>query len=77
MPLFYKGLPRTFWLGALVMMGWGQTALAADLGSGPPPPLTAPPSAWTFTFTPYGWLTALNGDITVKGRSVERRCRCI
>ena len=23
------------------------------------------------TFTPYGWLSALNGDITVKGRSVN------
>ena len=71
MPPFYKGFPRTFLLAALVVTGWGQTALAADLGSGPPPLLTAPPSAWTFTFTPYGWLTALDGEITVKGRSVD------
>lgn len=31
----------------------------------------APLSPWTVTFTPYGWLTALNGDVTVKGRSVD------
>ena len=71
MPPFYKGLPRTFLLAALAVTGWGQAALAADLGSGPPPLLTAPPSAWTFTFTPYGWLTALDGEITAKGRSVD------
>ena len=71
MPLFYKGFPRTFLLAALVMTGGGQTISAADLGSGPPPPLIAPASAWTFTFTPYGWLTALDGDVTVKGRSVD------
>ena len=71
MPPFYKGFPRPFFLAALIMIGWGQTALSADLGSGPPPPLSAPPSAWTFTFTPYGWLAALNGDVTVKGRPVN------
>jgi hypothetical protein len=71
MPPFHKGFPRTFLLAVLVIMGWGQTAFAADLGSGPPLPLTAPPSPWTFTFTPYGWLTALDGQQTVKGRSVD------
>jgi hypothetical protein len=30
-----------------------------------------PLSPWTVIFTPYGWLTALNGDVTVKGRSVD------
>ena len=71
MPPFHKGFPQTILLAALVMLGWGQTALAADLGSGPAPPLGAPPSPWTVTFTPYGWLSALDGDITVKGRSVD------
>jgi hypothetical protein len=27
--------------------------------------------AWTFRFTPYGWLTAWNGTQTVRGRSVK------
>ena len=71
MPPFRKGFPQTILLAALAMLGWGQTALAADLGSGPAPPLGAPPSPWTVTFTPYGWLSALNGDVTVKGRSVN------
>ena len=71
MPPFHNCSPRTILLAALVMMGWGHTALAADLGGGPLPPLSAPPSPWTVTFTPYGWLTALNGDVTVKGRSVN------
>ena len=71
MPPFHKGFPPTFLLAALAMLGWGQIAGAADLGSGPPPPLSAPPSPWTVTFTPYGWLPALNGDVTVKGRPVN------
>ena len=29
------------------------------------------PSPWTFRFTPYGWLTSLNGTQTVRGRSVD------
>jgi hypothetical protein len=44
---------------------------AADL----PPAMAsqpAPPSsAWTFRFTPYGWLTALSGNQTVKGRTAR------
>jgi hypothetical protein len=31
----------------------------------------AVPSPWTFRFTPYGWLTSLNGTQTVRGRSVN------
>lgn len=26
---------------------------------------------WTVSFTPYGWLPFLNGDVTVRGRTVE------
>lgn len=29
------------------------------------------PSAWTFRFTPYGWLTSLSGNQTVKGRTAR------
>lgn len=59
-------------LGSLgVMLVAGGTAWAADL----PPPASvfegpAVPS-WSYRFTPYGWLTALNGTQTVHGRSVK------
>jgi hypothetical protein len=29
------------------------------------------PLGWTYRFTPYGWLTALDGTQTVRGRSVK------
>jgi hypothetical protein len=48
-------------------------AQAADLA--PAPPLIEEPvpisPAWSFRFTPYGWLTSLNGTSTVRGRSVK------
>ena len=51
----------------------GSPALAADLPP-PSPPVVAPvaaPSGWTFTFVPYGWLTAMDGTQTVRGRSAK------
>jgi hypothetical protein len=47
------------------MAGTLQTAGAADTEH------VASVDRWTFTFTPYGWTTWLEGDQTVKGRSVE------
>ena len=49
------------------------SALAADL----PPVPSAPTieattvSGWTYRITPYGWLTAITGTQTVRGRSVK------
>ena len=44
-------------------------ATAADIAA----PAKAPPSpaidAWSFSLTPYGWLTALDGSTTVRGRT--------
>lgn len=55
-----------------MMLGLGSIgAQAADL---PPPAAPVPPvmtSAWTYRFTPYGWLTSLNGNQTVRGRTVK------
>ena len=34
----------------------------------PPPAISNP---WTFSATPYGWVTLLNGSTTVKGRTVD------
>jgi hypothetical protein len=33
-----------------------------------PAPILNP---WTFSFTPYGWVTLMNGSTTVKGRTVD------
>lgn len=54
-----------------VMLVAGGTAWAADLP--PPAPVFEAPTvpSWSYRFTPYGWLTALNGTQTVRGRSVK------
>jgi hypothetical protein len=44
-------------------------AFSADFGAAPAP--VVPPSQWRLSFTPYGWLPWLQGDMTVKGRSVD------
>jgi hypothetical protein len=67
------------WLSSGVMISLGFLAggsndtRAADLGPPPPAPLIEAPAVpgWTVRFTPYGWLTALKGTQTVRGRSVK------
>jgi hypothetical protein len=49
----------------------GGAAMGADLPVKAPPPPVVPVSAWTFQFTPYGWLPSLNGDVTVRGRTAH------
>ena len=53
--------------------GTGGAGLAADLTPSPPAPVIAAPAVpgWTYRVTPYGWLTALKGTQTVRGRSVK------
>ncbi|ANY80877.1 hypothetical protein BB934_23780 [Microvirga ossetica] len=61
-------------LASLSLLAGGPSpAFAADLGPPPPAPaIEAPaPLGWTFRFTPYGWLTAMDGTQTVRGRSVK------
>lgn len=60
-------------VGVWAVLGATAPTLSADLGSGPPPERQAWPAAprWTVTFTPYGWLAGLNGDVTVKGRTTD------
>lgn len=66
---------RTFIAYALVMCALAVTAVtaptakAADLGLTPAP--VSAPSPWTLTVTPYGWATWLEGDQTIKGRTVQ------
>jgi hypothetical protein len=57
-------------LGLGLLLGAGAAG-AAD----PPAPASARPpvsaSAWAFRFTPYGWLTSLNGSQTIRGRTAK------
>jgi hypothetical protein len=46
------------------------SAKSADLGPGYPEP-AASPSGWQFSFTPYGWATSINGDVTARGHTVD------
>ena len=56
-------------LAALASVGGTSAARSADFGPAPAP--VAPASQWRLSFTPYGWLPWLRGDMTVKGRSVD------
>src|SRR5687768_9247246 len=61
-------------LAALILAGGGvSVGQAADFPSQRSiiEQPAAIPSPWTFRFTPYGWLTSLNGTQTVRGRSVD------
>ena len=62
-------LPVALFVGALAMLGVAGTATSADL-SYPAQPV-APSNKWRLSFTPYGWLTFLDGSTTVKGRTVD------
>jgi len=49
-------------------------ALSADLGGQDEKPLVEPVGAmspWSFTFTTYGWLSWVSGDLAVKGRPLS------
>ena len=52
---------------ALLVAAW--PVAAADFGSQPSPPASA--SEWQFNFTPYGWASWLQGDLTVRDRTVK------
>lgn len=68
---------RDWWLspavGLSTVLVATAAAFAADLGPGPPPARDEqePPRQWTLTFTPYGWLPALNGNTTVKRHTTD------
>jgi hypothetical protein len=56
-------------LATFAAVGSATVALSADFGAAPEP--VAPASQWKLSSTPYGWLTWLHGEQTVKGRSVN------
>jgi hypothetical protein len=34
-------------------------------------PVSPPPSGWSFRLTPYAWAPSVNGDVTVRGRTID------
>ena len=56
-------------LASSIAAGTSNVAFSADFGPAPEPVL--PASQWRLSFTPYAWLTYLNGSMTVRGRSVD------
>lgn len=44
--------------------------LGPDSGAARPAPATQP-SQWQFSFTPYGWMININGNVTARGNTVE------
>jgi len=49
-------------------------AWSADLGPGPGASFVepvAPVNPWTFSFTPYGWFTGINGNVTARNHTVD------
>jgi hypothetical protein len=62
---------QAFLLGMLATAG---PAFSADLGPGPQPQTLEPIPAstgWTFSFTPYAWLTGVDGSVTVRGHKAN------
>ena len=52
-----------------VLCAWlaaSGAALAADLTEPP-----APASKWDFSFTPYGWMINIDGDVTARGHTAD------
>lgn len=61
-------------LAIAVAMGFPGGASSADLGGQEARPLVEPARAkspWSFTFTTYGWLSWVSGDLTVRGRPLS------
>lgn len=56
-------------LASSISVGTSSVVFSADFGAAPQPVLAA--SQWRLSFTPYAWLPYLNGDMTVRGRSVS------
>jgi hypothetical protein len=61
--------------GTTIAVFVAQSAMAADLGSGPsgsgPAGAVLPASPWTVTFTPYVWAPFIQGDASVRERTAN------
>lgn len=53
---------------ALAFFSASGSAIGADFGAAPSP--VAPADPWRLSFVPYAWLPWLQGDMTIRGRTV-------
>ena len=68
------GLFRPVFALACGLFAAASPAWSADLGAAPGASYAepvAPVNPWTFSFTPYGWLTGINGNVTARGHTVD------
>jgi hypothetical protein len=67
------GLCRPAFALACLSLAAASPALSADLGPGPGASYVepAPVNPWKFSFTPYGWFTGINGNVTARGHTVD------
>lgn len=61
------GLSAVFILG----LGDARPAASADLGEPRHIEPVSAPSPWSFTFTTYGWIPWMSGNMSVKGRAFD------
>jgi hypothetical protein len=66
-------LYRSAFALACVLLAAASPAFSADLGPGPGASYVepAPVNPWKFSFTPYGWFTGINGNVTARGHTVD------
>jgi hypothetical protein len=65
---FSKSVVAGLAVAAFGLLGARDPAQAADLGPTYAEPAT---NKWQFSFTPYGWATSINGDVTARGHTVD------
>jgi len=67
-----RHLARQLVLSFGILAGTGGAGVAADVPAAAPiVEALSPPPSWSFRVVPYGWLIAMDGTQTVRGRSVE------
>jgi hypothetical protein len=67
-------IKTSFVAGVAALFILATPAASADLGGIEDAPLVEPAEArspWRFTFTTYGWLPWLSGDLAIKGRRID------
>jgi hypothetical protein len=66
-------LKRLAFVLPLGLLAAASPAFAADLGPGPGASYVEPQpvNPWKFSFTPYGWFTGVNGNVTARGHTVD------
>ena len=65
------GLYRAALAVACGIFAAASPAFSADLGPGAAYVEPAPVDPWKFSFTPYGWFTGINGNVTARGHTVD------